>query len=113
MIEDLKWEDMMLIHRCIKDAMNYYRISSLNTIEGQQKIYEDALKRFVKEKGNKYQQKQNVFEVGDIISDGKTIFRIDSIIDDNYVAPDGEVIPFFTAHRYFYIHKKHNNTPIV
>jgi len=43
--ESLTWEDMLIIHRCIKDAMNYH-LSASQTIEGQQKVYEDVLKRF-------------------------------------------------------------------
>ena len=41
----LTWEDMLIIHKCIKDAMNY-NLSAFHTIEGQQKIYENVLKRF-------------------------------------------------------------------
>ena len=46
---ELTWEDIMFIHKCIKDAMNYH-ISSFGSYEGQQKIYEDVLKRFKAQK---------------------------------------------------------------
>ena len=41
----LTWEDMMTIHKCCKDAMNC-NLYAWETAEGQQKIYEDVLKRF-------------------------------------------------------------------
>lgn len=41
----LTWEDMMTIHKFIKDAMNLH-LYEWSTIDGQQKIYEDILKRF-------------------------------------------------------------------
>jgi len=44
-MEELTWHDMMLIHKCIKDAMNY-NLYAMSTAEGQQKVYEDVLKRF-------------------------------------------------------------------
>lgn len=46
----LTWEDMLIIHKCIKDATNYH-LSAFRTVEGQQKIYEDVLKRFKAQKG--------------------------------------------------------------
>ena len=45
----LTWEDMLIIHKCIKDATNYH-LSAFQTVEGQQKIYEDVLKRFKAQK---------------------------------------------------------------
>ena len=47
---ELTWEDMLIIHRHIKDAMNKY-LYAFQTVEGQQKIYEDVLKRFKERKG--------------------------------------------------------------
>lgn len=47
---ELTWEDMMLIHKCIKDAMNKY-LYAFQTMEGQQKVYEDVLRRFKEKKG--------------------------------------------------------------
>ena len=49
---ELTWKDMIAIHRCIKDAMNYY-LYAFQTVEGQQKVYEDVLKRFKAQKGEK------------------------------------------------------------
>ena len=46
----LTWEDMLIIHKCIKDATNSH-LSAFQTVEGQQKIYEDVLKRFKAQKG--------------------------------------------------------------
>lgn len=46
----LTWEDMMTIHKCCKDAMNC-NLYAWETAEGQQKIYEDVLKRFKAQKG--------------------------------------------------------------
>lgn len=43
--ESLTWGDMLIIHKCIKDAMNHH-LYAFQTIEGQQKVYEDVLKRF-------------------------------------------------------------------
>ena len=42
----LTWEDMMLIHKCIKDAMNYKLYKMMEGIEGQKEVYEEVLKRF-------------------------------------------------------------------
>ena len=46
----LTWEDMMRIHKHIKDAMNYHLYELQNGIEGQQKVYQNVLDRFIKEK---------------------------------------------------------------
>jgi len=43
---ELGWEDMMVIHRCIKDAMNYHLYKMLEGTEGQKTVYQDVLKRF-------------------------------------------------------------------
>lgn len=42
----LSWEDMMLIHRCIKDAMNFKLYKMMEGVEGQKEVYEEVLKRF-------------------------------------------------------------------
>lgn len=47
----LTWEDMMLIHKCIKDAMNYHLYKMMEGIEGQKVVYEEVLKRFKAQKG--------------------------------------------------------------
>ena len=47
---ELTWKDMMVIHKCCKDAMNNH-LYEWNTPEGQQKIYKDVLKRFKTQKG--------------------------------------------------------------
>lgn len=47
---ELTWEDMLIIHKHIKDAMNKY-LYAFQTVEGQQKIYEEVLKRFKERKG--------------------------------------------------------------
>ena len=47
---ELTWEDIMLIHKCIKDSMNKY-LYAFQTMEGQQKVYEDVLRRFKEIKG--------------------------------------------------------------
>ena len=46
----LTWTDMMRIHRHIKDAMNFHLYELQNGIEGQQKVYQNVLDRFLKEK---------------------------------------------------------------
>ncbi len=46
----LTWEDMMRIHKHIKDAMNFHLYELQNGIEGQQKVYQNVLDRFLKEK---------------------------------------------------------------
>jgi hypothetical protein len=48
----LTWIDMMLIHKCCKDAMNR-NLNAWQTAGGQQKIYEDVLKHFKALKGEK------------------------------------------------------------
>lgn len=45
----LTWEDMMVIHKCIKDAMNSH-LYEWFTEEGQQRIYQNVLDRFNKQK---------------------------------------------------------------
>lgn len=49
---ELTWEDMMIIHKCCKDAMNN-NFYEWHTQEGQKKIYEEVLKRFLKERKEK------------------------------------------------------------
>ena len=49
---ELTWEDMMLIHKCIKDAMNKY-LYVFQTMEGQKKVYEDVLRRYKEMKENR------------------------------------------------------------
>jgi hypothetical protein len=46
----LTWEDMMRIHRHIKDTMNFHLYELQNGVEGQQKVYQNVLDRFLKEK---------------------------------------------------------------
>lgn len=48
----LTWEDMLIIHKCIKDAMNYH-LYAFRSADGQQKVYEEVLKRFKAQKGEK------------------------------------------------------------
>ena len=43
---ELTWEDMMLIHRCIKDAMNYHPYKIMESVERQKVVYQEVLKRF-------------------------------------------------------------------
>lgn len=50
-INPLTWEDMMLIHKCIKDAMNYHLYKMMEGMEGQKIVYEEVLKRFKAQKG--------------------------------------------------------------
>lgn len=47
---ELSWEDMMLIHRCIKDAMNYHLYKMMEGVEGQKVVYQEVLKRFKERK---------------------------------------------------------------
>lgn len=47
---ELTWKDILIIHRHIKDAMNKY-LYAFQTVEGQQKIYEDVLRRYKAQKG--------------------------------------------------------------
>lgn len=48
---ELTWEDMMAIHKCIKDAMNYHLYKMLEGAEGQKIVYQEVLKRFKAQKG--------------------------------------------------------------
>ena len=48
----LTWNDMMVIHKCIKDAMNSH-LYEWSTEEGQQRIYQNVLDRFNKERNKK------------------------------------------------------------
>lgn len=43
---ELTWEDMMIIHKCIKDAMNFHLCKMMEGVEGQKIVYEEILKRF-------------------------------------------------------------------
>ena len=43
---ELTWEDMMIIHKCIKDAMNYHLYKMMEGMEGQKVVYQEVLKRF-------------------------------------------------------------------
>lgn len=54
--KDLKltWEDMMQIHKCIKDAMNYHQHKMMQSVEGQKVIYQEVLKRFKEDKGKRH-----------------------------------------------------------
>ena len=47
---ELSWEDMMLIHRCIKDAMNYHLYKMMESVEGQKVVYQEVLKRYKEKK---------------------------------------------------------------
>lgn len=51
---ELGWEDMMLIHKCIKDAMNYHQYKMMQGVEGQKVIYQEVLKRFKEQKGERH-----------------------------------------------------------
>ncbi len=44
----LTWEDMMIIHKCIKDAMNFHLYKMMEGLDGQKIVYEEVLKRFKK-----------------------------------------------------------------
>lgn len=48
---ELAWEDMMIIHKCIKDAMNYHLYKMIEGMEGQRVVYQEVLKRFKAQKG--------------------------------------------------------------
>lgn len=48
---ELTWEDMMTIHKCIKDAMNFKLYKMLEGMEGQKEVYEEVLIRFKAQKG--------------------------------------------------------------
>lgn len=47
---ELTWEDMMIIHKCIKDAMNYHLYKMMEGAEGQKVVYQEVLKRFKAQK---------------------------------------------------------------
>ena len=47
---ELTWEDMMIIHRCIKDAMNFHLYKMLEGLDGQKIVYQEVLKRFKERK---------------------------------------------------------------
>ena len=47
---ELTWKDMVLIHRCIKDAMNYHLYKMMEGMEGQEVVYQEVLKRFKKQR---------------------------------------------------------------
>ena len=49
---ELTWEDMMIIHRCIKDAMNYHLYKMMEGVEGQKVVYQEVLKRFKAKKNS-------------------------------------------------------------
>lgn len=42
----LTWKDMLIIHKCIKDAMNFKLYKMMEGVEGQKEVYEEVLKRF-------------------------------------------------------------------
>lgn len=52
---ELTWEDMMIIHKCIKDAMNFHLYKMMEGMEGQKIVYEEVLKRFKDYKERKQQ----------------------------------------------------------
>jgi len=47
---ELTWEDMMIIHKCIKDATNFHLYKMMEGIEGQKVVYKEVLKRFKERK---------------------------------------------------------------
>lgn len=47
---ELTWEDMMIIHKCIKDATNYHLYKMMEGMEGQKIVYQEVLRRFLKER---------------------------------------------------------------
>ena len=47
---ELTWEDMMIIHKCIKDAMNFHLYKMMDGLEGQKIVYQEVLKRFKMER---------------------------------------------------------------
>ena len=49
----LTWNDMLLIHKCIKDTMYFKIYKMMEGIEGQKEVYEEALKRFKAQKEEK------------------------------------------------------------
>lgn len=50
-VQALTWEDMLTIHKCIKDAMNN-NLYAFSTMEGQKKVYEEVLERFKKQRND-------------------------------------------------------------
>lgn len=42
---ELTWEDIMLIHKYIKDAINLH-LDEFQSVEGQEKIYKKVLEKF-------------------------------------------------------------------
>lgn len=75
---DLTWEDMMLIHKCIKDAMNHHLYKMMEGMEGQKIVYQEVLKRFknLKNEPIKFKQgdvlyiaKHNIWVVWDEYND--------------------------------------------
>lgn len=48
---ELTWKDMMIIHKCIKDAMNFKLYKMMEGLEGQKEVYEEVLKRFKAQRG--------------------------------------------------------------
>ena len=48
---ELTWEDMMIIHKCIKDAMNFHLYKMMEGLDGQKIVYQEVLKRFKAQKG--------------------------------------------------------------
>lgn len=51
---ELTWKDMMLIHRYIKDAMNYHLYKMMEGAEGQKVVYQEVLKRFKEQRTQQY-----------------------------------------------------------
>ena len=51
-IQSLTWEDMLIVHKCIKDAMNN-NLYAFSTMEGQKKVYEEVLERFKRYKNDR------------------------------------------------------------
>ena len=51
---ELDWKDMMIIHRCIKDAMNYHLYKMMDGIEGQKMVYREVLKRFNEQRNDRH-----------------------------------------------------------
>lgn len=50
------WEDMMHIHKHLKDAMNLHLYELMNGEEGQKKVYQNVLDRFIKERNERYEE---------------------------------------------------------
>ena len=45
--------------------------------------------------------KKPVFEIGETITDGASIFTIVAIKDEHYIAADGDKVCFYVAHKYY------------